>query len=268
MPVRTLSDPRDRLRSATIVAAVHVALGYALLTGLGVEAIPKLQEPLALIDLADDPPAPEPAIAMLPEQAERATERPKDPEGAAAPPALRNSPTPVVAPVPEVRIPIPPPITTSPIAGEGSAPAAGAAPVPGPGSGRGGVGEGLGSSLYGSGTGGGGGGGLAREPEYLRGRVDWRDVPDGVLASRPGGTVGFDMLIGADGRVRDCRVIRSSGNRGLDAATCRSAIRRLRYAPARDRAGRAVAAWTSGQNEWIPNALPADRWYDAEEVRD
>lgn len=264
---RSLASPADRARSAAIVAGVHALLGYALLTGLGVTPVPTLAEPsLSLIDIAPDEPEP-PATPMLPEAAPKPTERPRDPEGAAAPPALKNTPTPVVAPPPEVKLPVPPPIAASPIAGTGTAPNPGAAEVPGPGTGRGGLGEGLGAGRFGNGTGGGGGGGVASEPRYLRGSIEWRDVPDRVLAQQPRGTVRFRLLIGTDGRVRDCRVTRSSGFSGLDAATCAAAIRRLRWAPARDTAGRAVEAWVPGSNEWIPRP-GADRWYDAEEVRD
>lgn len=264
---RSFTTRSDRARSAGIVAALHAALGYALLTGLGVAPVPALpDEPLALIDLM--PPEPEPpAIPMTPEVAPRPTEAPRDPEGAAAPPALRNTPTPVVVPPPEVRLPVPDPLPASPIAGTGSAPNPGAAEVPGPGTGRGGEGDGLGSGRFGDGTGGGGGGGVAAAPRYRSGSIEWRDVPGRVLAQSPRGTVRFRMLIGTDGRVADCRITGSSGFPGLDQATCAAAIRRLRWVPARDTAGRAVAAWVPGSNEWIPRP-GADQWYDAEEVRD
>lgn len=269
MQRRPLATTQDRARSAAIVAAVHAALGYALLTGLGVTPAPSLREqPLTLIDLPDETPLPEPpATPMQPEVAPKPTERPKDPEGAAAPPALKNTPTPVVAPPPEVRLPVPPPIVASPVPGTGTAPSPGAAPVPGPGTGRGGVGEGLGAGRFGNGTGGGGGGGVASPPEYLRGSIEWRDVPPPVLAQQPRGIVRFRLLIGTRGEVRDCRITRSSGYPGLDAATCSAAIRRLRWAPARDTAGRPVEAWVPGSNEWIPRP-GADRWVDPVEIRD
>lgn len=259
---RRLHDVRDSARSAVIVGAVHVALGWALLTGLGVApVVPVLDEPLKLIDLTEEPPPP-PVVAMLPEAAPKPTQRPEDPEGAAAPPNLRNTPTEIAAPEPEIRLPIPPPLRAAPIAGQGTAPAAGAAPVPGPGTGRGGVGDGLGSGLSGIGTGGGGGGGVAQGPEYLSGSIDSRDVPASLLAQRARGTVGFTLLVGRDGRLRDCRITRSSGHRVLDGATCTAARRRLRFAPARDTAGRPIEAWAPGEHEWIPRAPPPDRWID------
>lgn len=256
-------DRSVRVRSALLVATIHAALGWALLTGLGVDPAAMISEPgLQLIDVTEQP-EPPPVIAMLPEAAPKPTQKPKDPEGAAAPPNLRNTPTPVVAPLPEVKLPPPPPpLTAAPVAGQGTAAAAGAAPVPGPGTGRGGIGNGLGSGLSGTGPGGGGGGGVAFGPRYLRGSIDWRDVPPAVLAQRPRGTVGFRLLVGRDGRLRDCRVTRSSGYPALDAATCAAALRRLRFAPARDTAGRPVDAWAPGENEWIPRAPPPDRWVD------
>ncbi|WP_300973886.1 energy transducer TonB [Sphingomonas sp. LHG3406-1] len=262
---RPLASRADRARSAGLVAAIHAALGYALLTGLGVTPTPaELAEPLTLIDV---PPEPEPpATPMIPEAAPKPTERAKDPEGAAAPPALRNTPTPVVAPPPAVKLPIPPPIAAAPLPGSGSAAAPGAAPVDGPGTGRGGEGEGLGAGRFGTGTGGGGGGGVAEGPQYVSGRIREGDAPPGLDLRRPH-VVGFRLLIGRDGRALDCRIARSSGLPALDAATCRAALRRLRWAPARDTAGRPVEAWARGEEEWLPRP-GADRWVDPVEVRD
>ncbi|UUR09274.1 energy transducer TonB [Sphingomonas glaciei] len=265
---RQLATPADRVRSVGLAALIHLGIGYALLTGLGVTPVPaKLAEPLTLLDITEPPEPEPPAVPMLPEPAPKPTERAADPEGAAAPPALKNTPTPVVAPPPVVRLPVPPPLPAAPIAGIGTAPNPGAAPFDGPGTGRGGEGEGLGAGRSGNGTGGGGSGGVAQEPEYLSGSIEWRDVPPAVQAQGPRGIVRFRLLVGTDGRVRDCRVTRSSGYPGLDAATCTAAIRRLRFAPARDTAGRPVEAWSPGSNEW--NRRPgADRWVDPVEVRD
>jgi len=264
---RTFHDRRDSVRSAAIVGAVHLALGWALLTGLGVTSRPSIPDrPMALIDLTNQPEPLPPVVPMLPEPAPKPTTRPRDPEGAAAPPNIRNTPTEVVAPEPRIVLPVPPPLPAAPLAGQGTAPAAGAAPVPGPGTGRGGSGNGLGSGLSGNGTGGGGGGGVAEGPEYVSGEIGWRDVPSAVMAQRPRGVVGFRLLVGRDGRLRDCRVTRSSGNRVVDGATCAAALRRLRFAPARDTAGRPVEAWAPGEHEWIPRAPPPDRWIEPELV--
>lgn len=261
MTRRPLTTPADRARSAGIVAAVHGLLGYALLTGLGVTPAPPLpQEALALIDIAPEPEAEPPATPMAPERTAKPTERPKDPEGAAAPPALKNTPTPVVAPPPEVKLPIPQPVPASPLPGTGSAANPGAAPVPGPGTGRGGEGEGLGSGRFGSGTGGGGGGGVGAPPRHRSGEIEERDAPGGLVLDRSR-TASFRLLVGSNGRVLDCRITGSTGINSLDAATCAAAVRRLRWHPARDPAGRAVESWAPGRFTWHPAPL-------AEEIRD
>ena len=268
MSGRALADRRDRWRSALIVGAIHLGLGYALLTGLGVTVEPAAESPLSLISLSDEPPPP-PAVPMTPEQAAKPTERPKDPEGAAAPPALQNTPTPVVAPEPEVKLPPPPPpIRAAPVAGQGTAPAAGAAPFPGPGTGRGGVGEGLGSGRFGDGTGGGGGGGRGLPAEWLRGAITPRDYPPALVERRVEGTVHLRFVVARDGRVRDCRVTRSSGAPLLDATTCRLIVQRFRYRPARDAAGRPVEEVILGDHAWQLGPPRPDQWYDAEEIRD
>nr|WP_314446640.1 energy transducer TonB [uncultured Sphingomonas sp.] len=264
---RHLATPADRARSVALAAAIHLALGYALLTGLGVTPAPAhLAEPLTLLDINDEPASEPPAVPMLPEPAPKPTERARDPEGAAAPPARLNTPTPVVAPPPEVKLPVPPPLPSSPIAGAGSAPNPGAAPVDGPGTGRGGEGDGLGAGRFGNGAGGGGGGGVAQGPDYVSGDILERDAPRGLELTRPR-RVSFRLLIGRDGGILDCRITRSSGIGALDQATCASAVRRLRFRPARDTAGRPAEAWTPGNFEWLPRP-GVDRWVDPVEVRD
>lgn len=262
----SLASGQDRARSALLVAAIHVALGYALLSGMGVAPSPaELKPPLALLDLTEEPEPP--AEPMQPEAAPKPTDKPKDPEGAAAPPALKNTPTEVVAPPPAVKLPIPPPLPAAPLPGTGAAANPGAAPIPGPGTGRGGVGDGLGSGQSGDGAGGGGGGGYANLAEYRSGQIDLRDVPPTILARNPQGLVRFSLLIEPDGRASDCRITRSSGYRDLDRATCAAAVRRLRYFPARDRSGRPFASWAPGEQEWFMRP-GQDRWIDPIEVRD
>ena len=186
---------------------------------------------------------------MLPEPAPKPTERAADPEGAAAPPALKNTPTPVVAPPPVVSLPIPPPLPAAPIAGTGTAPNPGAAPVDGPGTGRGGEGEGPRRRPLGNGTGGGGAGGVAKSPNMSPATSRTADVPAGSSYGRTR-SVRFRVLIGRTDGVLDCRIQRSSGIAALDAATCTSARRRLRYDPARDT--RRAAGRSAGPTENSP----------------
>jgi protein TonB len=232
------------------VAAIHAALLYLLLAGLGFDAAAPLPDALKLFDVSPDPPPPaEPARPERVEESAKA--KPKDPEGAASPANLENTPTQIVVPPPKIELKLPPPIPAAPVAGQGSAPAAGAAPVPGPGTGRGGQGMGLGSGLFGDGTGGGGGGiGRGARARFLSGSIGPDDYPPAALRSRATGTVRMRFVVAPSGRVTACSVTRSSGNGALDATTCRLIIQRFRYRPARDGAGRAIPEVIRGEHEW------------------
>lgn len=244
---RNFTDPKDRLRSAALVAIIHVALGWALISSLGYKVIPRADDALKLFNLSDQPPPPAP-INPLPEKARSESQKPKDAESAAAPPALKNTPTQIVAPkVTPLR---PPPLPAAPVPGQGTAPAVGAAPTPGPGTGRGGVGNGLGSGLSGNGNGGGGNGGRASPPRQIAGNIDDRDYPSSAIDARAQGTVFFAFTVAPDGSVENCRITRSSGNRALDDTTCRLALRRFRYRPALDTAGNAISTNVRGEQEW------------------
>ncbi|MCY7397661.1 MAG: energy transducer TonB, partial [Sphingomonas bacterium] len=216
---RLSAEPGDRLKSALAVTGIHALIGYALLRGLGVSIPPVLADAQQLIAVTLDPPPPPNVPAPPDTQKERAVAKPKDPEGAASPANRKDTPTEVVAPVPEIRLPPPPAIATAPIAGQGNAAAAGAAVLPGPGTGAGGIGTGLGSGRYGNGTG-GGGGGRGASASYLRGGIDPGDYPRRAVERRAQGTTYLRFTILPNGRVRECIVTRSSGHRDLDAATC------------------------------------------------
>ena len=60
----------------------------------------------------------------------------------------------------------------------------------------------------------------------------------------------FRVSVGADGRVTDCSIVKSSGYESLDRATCSALLRRGRFYPARNAAGEAVAGQWSGQALW------------------
>jgi protein TonB len=243
--------------SAAIAAAVHLLLAWALLRGLGVAIPLPVPQRLQLLPLSEPPP---PESTPPPPARAETQPKPSDPEGAAAPPALRATPTEIVAPRPE--IPLPQPVAAAPVAGAGAAPAAGAAPTPGPGTGAGGQGSGLGSGASGSGTGGGGGGGSPAI--WLRGSIGEEDYPSRAYAARVTGTVFIAFTVAPDGRVRDCRVTRSSGSRALDETTCRLIERRFRYRPARDPAGRPVASTIRGEQAWEIGPEPPERVIEAE----
>ena len=143
--------------SALGVAALHALLGYVFLTSLGFDLTTRISNDLKIFNVAEEPPPPA-AELPNPDEAEADTQQTKDPEGAASPPNLKDTPTEIMVPEPLIKIEVPPPVIAAPAAGQGNAESAGATNIVGPGTGSGGVGTGLGSGLDGDGTGGGGGG--------------------------------------------------------------------------------------------------------------
>ncbi len=258
---------RDRVKSVVGVALLHALIGYALFRGLGFDLSVPTSAELKIFDVASEPPPPpivEPLKIEQPKQKARAPE----PEGAASPPNLRDTPTPVVAP--PQPIPLPTPIVAAPIAGEGNRPSAGAAEVPGPGTGSGGVGTGTGSGASGNGTGGGGGGGMSRRVRWLSGGIGNRDYPREAVRAREEGTLLLSFVVQPNGRVAGCRITRSSGSRALDETTCRLITQRFRYRPALDGDGIPVATQIDGEHEWtlaeerepidVEPTIPDDEW--------
>ncbi|MEA3063843.1 MAG: periplasmic protein TonB, partial [Sphingomonadales bacterium] len=119
-----VQENRDRLRSAAGVALLHALIGYALLTGLGYGPSRAVPEALKLLNLTEEPPPPPPPARPARPDVERKPRkaRPKNAEGAASPANLRNTPTEIMAPPPQIRLPVPPPIPAAPAPGRGSAP--------------------------------------------------------------------------------------------------------------------------------------------------
>jgi protein TonB len=249
------SNPRDRIRAAAPALVVHALLALLILRGLGVAPGLAPPEILKLVNVTPPPPP-------VPEVHVRAPDRASRREGAAAPPALEARPTEIVAPPPV--LPPPPAIPAAPVAGPGSAPASGATPLPGPGTGAGGIGNGTGSGRFGNGPGNGldgdgdGRGGGFSPPRRIRGRITDRDYPAAVGEAGTGGTVSVIYTIEPDGRATECRITRSSGNRALDATTCRLIEERFRFDPSRDRQGRPVRSRMVQDHYWEVEDLPPD----------
>lgn len=103
------------------------------------------------------------------------------------------------------------------------------------------AGSGAGAGTASSGTGDGGTGGGARA-EKIAGDLTERDYPKAGRARRLGTAVIVALTVGSDGRVSACRVQQPSGDPDADAITCRLAIERFRFRPARNAAGAAVEA--------------------------
>jgi protein TonB len=238
-------DPqtRSRLSSAAAAAAFHALLGYLLLTGLGIDFTPPEEPRLATFDIAAEPPLPIPEPTPEPER------RREREEGEASPENLKSRATPIVAPEPRIELPPPPPtLVAAPKPSTGAEATTGASDRPGPGTGAGGLGDGTGAG--GRGTGPGGGGAPAQRARWTRGSISDSDYPRSASRVRASGTVIARLTIAPDGRVSACAITRSSNNADLDEATCRLIQKRFRYAPARDREGRAVPDTLGWKQEW------------------
>lgn len=257
------SSPRDRVRAAAPALAVHLLLGLLILRGLGVTPGLAPPEAMKLINLTAPPPPPPPVIH--PVQVRSAGGRR---EGAAAPANREARPNEIMAPPPV----LPPltPLPAPPVAGTDLAPASGATPLPGPGTGAGGIGSGTGSGRFGNGpgrggdgggtgtgTGNGDGGGFS-PPRRIRGRITDRDYPAAVGEAGIGGVVSVIYTIEPDGTADECRITHSSGNRSLDATTCRLIEERFRFEPSRDRQGRPVRSRMVQDHYWETRDLPPD----------
>jgi len=237
MAYGSYSSGQDRARSLAAVIAIHAAVGYLLVSGMGMDIAQRVDSGLKVIQISPPQP-PEPAPARKPAQAE---------EGAASPENLRAEPSQIVLPPPEIKLPIKSPVVVAPVAGPGSDASAGASERPGPGSGSGGQGEGTGSGRGGDGA---GAGGIVSGPRHLSGALTRKDIPRSVWQAEARGRVVVRFTVGADGRARDCNVRQTSGHPALDAITCRLIEQRFRFEPARDTAGRAVASPYGWVQEW------------------
>ena len=227
----------DRLVSMAGVAVMHIALGWVLISGLGADMVRGVSQSLQTFNVA--PPPPPPIEETPAPQTERAA--PEEAAPAAPPAPAAEEKAPAVEPTPGYDVP--PPVAAG-LVPSGPAGSAGSA---GPGTGSGAGGQGIGTGAGGSGSGPGGGGSRA---ELVSGQIVRADYPRAALEARAEGRVEVRFMVGPDGRVRNCRVSRSSGNPALDQTTCRLVEQRFRWTPARDGRGNPVAEERGWQQTW------------------
>lgn len=232
-------DAKDKGGALIAVAAVHVALLFALLHMSGRIDLADPQSVLRTFDVIEPPPPPPvPPPARQTDQA-----KPKNKEGGSAPRNIRSAATPVTAPRPRVEPQRPNPVVVAEIPRQGTAPTQGASDVRGPGTGAGGLGTGTGSGMGGSGPGGGGGGGVAVPVSLVRG-ITARDYPPAVRQGWPrGAAIYLRLRIEPNGRPSRCDVMRGFGSPAADQWTCSLVMQRGQFRPARDARGQPVAAW-------------------------
>lgn len=212
----------SRVISIVIVALIHVAVGYLLISGLAISAVKEIAERVTTVDIEEpEPPEPE--------------EEPPPP-----PPEQEVSPPPPVAPPPPINVSVaPPPIRTQtnipppappalriPPPAPVAPPAPPPAPPPPPSQARGATPDG--------------------QARWTRRIIE--NYPSRALRREIEGTVGVSVTVGADGRVSSCRVTRSA-DPTLDQAACDDLTRYGRFNPALDAAGNP----TSGS--WATNIV-------------
>jgi protein TonB len=231
--------PRDRGSAIAAVIAVHAALLFALLHMSGRIDLVDPQSVLRVFDVGQPPPPPPP-----PPPTQKQQPKPKEKEGGSAPKNVKSEATPVIAPKPKVETPPVQKIVATETPRQGAAPTQGASDVRGPGTGAGGVGTGTGSGAGGSGPGGGGDNGVAEPPHLTTPVLRGRDFSHETLDKWPrGATIFLRLRVDARGYVSECTVDRGTGVASIDSAMCNLAHDRLRFRPALNRTGQAVAGW-------------------------
>ncbi len=193
----------NRTAAIIIVALIHIALGYALVTGLAYNVIKKAAEDLKTFDVEDEPPPPPEEPPPPPEQ-----NVPPPPQVVAPPPIVRTN---TVAP-PVISVPIAPP----PVITERPPPPPSAPPPPR-------VSQ------------------AAKAKGSLLSLISNEDYPQSAIRNEEEGTTAVRLTIGTDGRVTGCDITQSSGSSALDNAACSTFRRRARFTPAKDQAGNPIS---------------------------
>jgi len=190
----------NRIVGLIVAAIVHIALGYALVTGLAYEAVKKAVERVTTVDI-EEPPPPEEEPPPPPEQPDR------PPPPVAPPPPINIAPAPPqIQTQPTIPPPAPPVLRVPP-------PAPAAPPAPS---------KARGASPDNQG----------RWAARIQG-----DYPSRALRAEEQGVVRMTITVGPDGKVQACQVTGSSGSSTLDDAACRGMERYARYKPALNAGG-------------------------------
>ena len=81
--------------------------------------------------------------------------------------------------------------------------------------------------------------------------VQNRDYPEEALRKSIQGITELILTIGSDGRITDCRIVKTSGYDTLDRASCTALARPThRFTPAENAAGQPVIGWTWVSQRW------------------
>lgn len=202
----------NKIVALIIVALIHVALGYALVTGLAYEGVKNVIKKVTTVDIKEpekpkEPPPPPPKVIAAPPP----VAPPVKIDVSVAPPPIE---TVTVAPPP------PPPVYVAPAAPPAPPPPRFTPKQPQP--------KGSPANWATS-----------------------NDYPSRALREEREGVTGFRVSVGTDGKVTDCQIINSSGSPDLDQATCDNVRRRARFQPATDGEGNPTTGSYSNRIRWV-----------------
>ncbi len=206
----------NKIAAFVVVALLHLALGYALVTGLAYEGFKQVVKKVTTVDIKKDEPKKEP---------------PPPPKKMAAAP-------PIVAPPPKINVSnVSPPVTTVTTPPPPAppvlvvAPPGPAAPPPPP------------PPKF-----------TPKSAQPKGNPGNWattNDYPTRALREEREGVTGFRVTVGTDGRATGCDVTSSSGSADLDQATCSNVMRRARFTPATDGEGNPTTGSYSSRVRWV-----------------
>ncbi|WDA42056.1 energy transducer TonB [Erythrobacter sp. BLCC-B19] len=208
----------NKTTSIVMVALIHIAVGYLLVTGLAIDAVKQIAERVTTVEVKEEEPPPPDEPPPPPED----TPEPTSPPPPNAPPMpfdlptnnqaeTTRDPTPVAPVDPRPSTPQPAPV--------------GPPTQPKPPSKARGV--------------------------KTKGERGWaariqEDYPRRAAQEEIEGTVGVRVTVTAEGRATNCSVSSSSGSDILDSAACKAVERYARFEPALNDAGEPISAsWST-----------------------
>lgn len=193
--------------SIVIVALIHVAVGYLLVTGLAINAVKAVVERVTTVEVKEEEPPPPPDEPPPPEDI---------PEPTSPPPPVAPPPPFDIAPNPPAMETTPKPPPPQPTSTQSSTVAPPGPPAPKPP-----------SKARGART---------KNERSWAARIQ-ENYPPRALREEIEGTVGVRVTVTSDGRATGCSVTSSSGSDILDKAACAGMERYARFDPALDDAG-------------------------------
>jgi protein TonB len=201
----------NRMIALGIVALLHVALGYAFVTGLALKAVKAVVNQVEAVNIEEEAPPPEEPPPPPPKEVEIPPFVP--------PPEVSiqqdSAPTITV----QNKVEQPAPVFTPP-----APPAAPAPPKP---------------SVASPAT-----------PKGRGNTIGEDDYPDASRRAEETGVSKIRYTITTDGRAANCTVVGSSGSGRLDDAACSIVQRRFRFNPAKDAAGQPIEEVRTQSIRW------------------